>query len=204
MSPRGSSCRRTSNQHAAADRSTPARWASSSTARLRSSRPSATVECARRLRQRADLLGHREALPHAAPGGDRVAQRALLERPAEQERECRNPGGHDEHRRQRLGERVDVGRVNRRRQPAQRRRVGVGDARRHAAARRRRQGGRELGRQPVGEDRAEHRGADRPADRAKQGGARRGHAEVGVVDGVLDREHQHLHHRARSPGRART
>jgi hypothetical protein len=50
--------------------------------------------------------------------------------------------------------------------------------------------------EPVGEDRAQHRGSDRAADRAKQRRSGRGHAEIAVFDRVLHRQHEHLHHAA--------
>ena len=50
--------------------------------------------------------------------------------------------------------------------------------------------------EPVREDRAEHRDADRAADLPEQRRARGGDAELLVRDGVLDREHEHLHHHA--------
>ena len=52
----------------------------------------------------------------------------------------------------------------------------------------------ELVGQAGGEDRAERGGAERAAHRAKQAGAGRRDPEIGVVDGVLHREHEHLHH----------
>ena len=47
-----------------------------------------------------------------------------------------------------------------------------------------------------GEDRSEDRDADRAADRAEERGAGGGDAEVAVVDGVLHREDEDLHHHA--------
>ena len=50
--------------------------------------------------------------------------------------------------------------------------------------------------QPVGENRTEQRHADRAAHRTKQHGAGSGDAKVLVVDAVLNRDNQHLHHHA--------
>ena len=54
-------------------------------------------------------------------------------------------------------------------------------------------------REPVREDRAEERDADRAADLAEERRARGRDAEVLVVDRVLRGEHEHLHHAIPSP-----
>jgi len=53
---------------------------------------------------------------------------------------------------------------------------------------------RQLGVQPVGEDRAEKRNPDRAADRPEHRRAGRGDPKEPVVDRVLHREHEDLHH----------
>ena len=54
----------------------------------------------------------------------------------------------------------------------------------------------ELVREPVAEDRAEDGDADRAADLADERRAGGGHAEQPLVDRVLGREHEHLHHQS--------
>lgn len=53
-----------------------------------------------------------------------------------------------------------------------------------------------VARQPVGRDRAERRRVERPADRAKEGRASRGDADVFLGDGVLHGDDEHLGHPA--------
>ena len=132
----------------------------------------------------------REALAETLRAG-RLPERHFSQQPRERERYEGDGRREDEHGRQRGRERLEVQLVHRRRQPLD----PVGLTASGRRARRRSRSASSVG-EPVREDRAEQRDADRAADLPEQRRARRRHAELLVVDRVLRREHEHLHHHA--------
>jgi hypothetical protein len=139
------------------------------------------------------VLGRGEGLADAR-GLDGAPQRLLRQQPREQEAQRGDGRADEEHRRQRIGVGADE------RRPRGGRQLGdhvAGDTARPDGGRKAREL-RELVGEAVGEDRAADRDAEAAADRAEERRARGRHAEVAVVDVVLDREHQHLHDEADS------
>ena len=113
MSAAGFSCRRTISQHAAADRSTPARSARRSTSLRRSSRPISCDSARAASASESVCLGTAKLSPIPLPATTVSRSGCCGEQPAEHERGRGDRRGDHEHGAERVRERGDVDRVDR-------------------------------------------------------------------------------------------
>ena len=157
--------------------------------RLRALAADQAGELASQLAQRVAARRRGEGLANARRL-DGLAQRAFLDQPREQEGDRQDRGGDEKDGRERVAERAGVSVADRRGQALDGRgvRVAPTDACGGSTG--------ELGGETGGEDRTERGGAERAAHGAKEARARGRDPEIGVVDCVLHREHEHLHHQS--------